>query len=402
MSKKKVEMPKKKINTSKKKIETSNKTIEPIDPKKDTHSPQIVHEAEITRQHARFKIPAKIEIEGKIYKLKDWSLTGCAVIDLPDNYVKKNLTAKLIFKFDQFETVVDNLKIECLYKKDNYVGCRFTDLTPQQLAILNQIITAYINGDIVTQDDIITAVTKIQMYPKKNKIDEVERKKANAVLFLIFTTLFIIVSFLSYIVYKKTFIIENINGYIDSNITILRAPYPSFITFQKKYKIDENISQSETVAIANLVGGGISRVISPVNGKVFKIFIHNQEYRNVGEPIMAIIDRNASQFINATFDAKDTKKFKIGYIVKIIFNNQELYGKIVKIEYPEDIATQKSKPVENVYANARNFIKVIIQPFQKIDKKWIGSSVYIKVDTFINKIGYINENNTHNFFTAIF
>jgi len=369
---------------------------------KDSLSPQIVHEAEITRQHARFKIPAKIEIDGKIYKLKDWSLTGCAIIDLPEKYIKKHVIGKMIFKFDQFETVIDNLKIECLYKKDNYIGCRFTDLTPQQIAILNQIITAYINGDIITQDDILTAVTKIQMYPKKKKIDEVERKKAKAILILIFLTLTIIILFLSYIIYKKTFIIESVNGYVDSNITTLRAPYPSFIKFQKHFKLDENISQGETIAIANLVGGGISRIISPVNGKIFKIFIHNLEYRDTGEPILSVIDNNASQFIHATLYAKDVKKLKIGYIAKIILNQQTLYGKIVQIKYPEDISIIKSKPEENIYANPRNFIEVIIKPFKKIDKKWIGTSVYIKIDTFINATGYINEKNTHNFLTAIF
>lgn len=376
--------------------------VEPIDPSKDKLSPQIVHEAEITRQHARFKIPARMEINGKIYKLKDWSLTGCAVIDLPKEYVKKHVTGKMIFKFDQFETVIDNLKIECLYKRDNYVGCRFTDLTPQQMAILNQIITAYINGDIITQDDIITAVTKIQLYPKKKKIDEVERKKAKAILALIFVTIVIILTFLSYIIYKKLFIIEGVNGYIDSNITTLRAPYPSFIKFQKNYKIDDNISQGETVAIAHLVGGGISRIVAPIGGKVFEIHVHDLDYRNTAEPILSIIDYNATQFVHASLFAKEIKKIKIGDIAKIIFNREEHYGKIIKISYPEDVSIIKSKPVENVYANPRDFIEILIEPFKKIDKKWIGTSVYVKIDTFINQIGYINESNTHNFFTTIF
>ena len=343
-----------------------------------------------------------MEINGKIYKLKDWSLTGCAVIDLPKEYVKKHVTGKMIFKFDQFETVIDNLKIECLYKRDNYVGCRFTDLTPQQMAILNQIITAYINGDIITQDDIITAVTKIQLYPKKKKIDEVERKKAKAILALIFVTIAIILTFLSYIIYKKLFIIEGVNGYIDSNITTLRAPYPSFIKFQKNYKIDDNISQGETVAIAHLVGGGISRIVAPIGGKVFEIHVHDLDYRNTAEPILSIIDYNATQFIHASLFAKEIKKIKIGDIAKIIFNREEYYGKIIKISYPEDVSIIKSKPVENVYANPRDFIEILIEPFKKIDKKWIGTSVYVKIDTFINQIGYINESNTHNFFTTIF
>ncbi len=376
--------------------------IESIDNTEEKFSPQIVHEAEITRQNARFKIPAKMEIDGKKYKLRDWSLTGCSVIDMSEEYVKKHTTVKMIFKFDQFETLIDNLKMECLYKKENYIGCRFTDLTPQQISILNQIITAYINGDIITQDDIITAVTKIQMYPKKKKIDEVEKKKAKLILFLIFTTLAVIIIFLSYIVYKKVFIVESVNGYVDSNITTLRSPYPSFIKFQKNYQTDQNISNSETIAVAYLVGGGVSRIVSPVDGKIFKIYSKNSEFVNTGEPILSIIDLNATQYIHAVFYSKEIKKIEIGYIVKIIFGSNIYYGKIIKVLYPENISIIKSKPIENIYANPRNFIDVIIMPLQKIDKKFIGSSVYVKLDTFINKLGFINEKNTNNFFTYIF
>ena len=376
--------------------------IGPIDNTEEIFSPQIVHEAEITRQNARFRIPVKMEIDGKIYKLRDWSLTGCSVIDMPEEYIKKHTTGKMIFIFDQFETMIDNLQIECLYKKENDIGCRFTDLTPQQISILNQIITAYINGDIITQDDIITAVTKIQMYPKKKKIDEVEKKKAKLILFLIFTTLAVIMIFLSYIIYKKVFIVESINGYVDSNITTLRSPYPSFIKFQKNYQTDQNISDGETVAVAYLVGGGVSRIVSPVSGKIFKIYSKNNEFINTGEPILSIIDLNATRYIHATFYSKETKKIKIGYIVKIIFNSNIYYGKVTKVLYPEDISIIKSKPNENIYANPRNFIDVIIMPLQKIDKKFIGSSVYIKLDTFINKLGLINDKNTNNFFTSVF
>ncbi len=376
--------------------------IEPIDNTEEISSPQIVHEAEITRQNARFRIPVKMEIDGKIYKLRDWSLTGCSVIDMPEEYVKKYTTGKMIFKFDQFETMIDNLKIECLYKKENDMGCRFTDLTPQQISILNQIITAYINGDIITQDDIITAVTKIQMYPKKKKIDEVEKKKAKLILFLIFTTLAVIMIFLSYIIYKKVFIVESVNGYVDSNITTLRSPYPSFIKFQKNYQTDQNISDGETVAIVYLVGGGVSRIISPVSGKIFKVYSKNSEFINTGEPILSIIDLNATQYIHAAFYSKETKKIKTGYIVKIILNSNIYYGKITKVLYPKDISIVKSKPNGNIYANPRNFIDVIIMPLQKINKKFIGSSVYIKLDTFINKLGFINDKNTNNFFTFVF
>lgn len=145
------------------------KEIKPKTAEKTDKSPQIVHEAEITRQHARYKIPAKMEIDGKIYKLEDWSVSGCAIENLPDELLhRKFAVGKMIFRFDDFETVVDNIKLEFINRRPNgVVGCRFTELNPQQLAILNQIIASYLAGDIITEDDIIHAVTRTITYTKK-------------------------------------------------------------------------------------------------------------------------------------------------------------------------------------------------------------------------------------------
>ena len=41
--------------------------------------PQIVHEAEIHRQHVRLRIPIAVEIDGTRYGVDDWSMGGFGV-----------------------------------------------------------------------------------------------------------------------------------------------------------------------------------------------------------------------------------------------------------------------------------------------------------------------------------
>ena len=41
--------------------------------------PQIVHEAEIHRQHVRLRIPIAVEIDGTRYRVDDWSMGGFGV-----------------------------------------------------------------------------------------------------------------------------------------------------------------------------------------------------------------------------------------------------------------------------------------------------------------------------------
>jgi len=200
---------------------------------------QIVHEAEITRQHARYKIPAQIEIDGKIYKVYDWSVSGVGIIGLPDEiYQKKFATGKMIFRFDDFITVVDNLKLEFVSKRpDGVVGARFTDLSPQQIAIFNQIISAYLSGDIVTEDDIIHAVTRANFIEKKDSKPKVNEKKSLLVLLLLWLFVIFLILFLLYVMYQRIYIVRSVNAFFDANMTIIRAPSPSYIEFAKPNRL---------------------------------------------------------------------------------------------------------------------------------------------------------------------
>jgi len=220
---------------------------------------QIVHEAEITRQHARYKIPATIEIEGKKYKVYDWSVSGVGIIGLPDEvYNKKHVIAKMIFKFDDFETVIDNLHLEFVSKRpDGVVGARFTELTPQQIAILNQIISAYLAGDIVTEDDIIHAVTRANFMEKKDNKPKVDKKKSILILLLLWFFVIVLLLFLLFVMYQRIYIVKSENAFFDANMTIIRAPSPSYIEFAKEFKENEPIKMGEDLMYAHLMYGGV-------------------------------------------------------------------------------------------------------------------------------------------------
>jgi len=136
-----------------------------MDEKKKEDKPEsqrIKHKAEPTRHYPRYKIPAYIEIDGKRYKLNDWSIGGCAIADLPDEYFEKKWSVgNLIVPFDTFETVIKDIKLEFLHRRpDGSVGCRFTELRPEQLSLMQDIIEAYLEGNIVTLDEFINVIKR--------------------------------------------------------------------------------------------------------------------------------------------------------------------------------------------------------------------------------------------------
>jgi len=361
---------------------------------------QIVHEAEITRQHARYKIPAQIEIEGKKYKVYDWSVSGVGIIGLPEElYLKKHAVGKMIFRFDDFETVIDNLNLEFVSKRpDGVVGARFTELTPQQISILNQIISAYLAGDIITEDDIIHAVTRANFIEKKEVKTKINKKKSILVLLLLWAFIIFLILFLLYVMYLRTYVVKSENAFFDTNMTIIRAPSPSYIEFAKQFKENEEINVSEVLMYAHIMYGGIKVVKSPLKGKIHKIMIHDGDFRNVGEPVFAVLENRYKIYIVANILHKDLVKVKLGDIARVeLPNGDEFYARIYRIEYPYNVLEEHSRPLENIYNQARNYDKVFLTPINyEPGDDLIGTSAVVTIDTFLNKHGFysIEENET--------
>ncbi|NPA73430.1 MAG: HlyD family efflux transporter periplasmic adaptor subunit [Epsilonproteobacteria bacterium] len=357
---------------------------------KDSHKEgQIVHEAELTRQHARYKIPATIEIEGQKYRVYDWSVSGAGIEGLSEElFKKKSLTAKMIFRFDDFETVIDNLKLEFVSKRsDNIVGVRFTDLTPQQISILNQIISSYLSGDIITEDDIIHAVTRANFMHKKEKKTKIDKKKSILVLLILWSFIIFLLLFLLFVMYQRTYIVKSENAFFDTNMTIIRAPSPSYIEFAKDFKPNEEINTTQALMYAHLMYGGIKAVKSPLDGILYKIMIHNGDFRNVGEPVFVILEKNYEIYLTANILHKDLFKIKEGDIAVVqLLNGEKFYAKVVKAEFPYKPIEEHTRPLENIYNQARNYDKILLKPIDfQPPKEFIGTSAVITIDTLLNK-----------------
>ena len=351
---------------------------------------QMVHEAEVTRQHARYKVPAKIEIDGKVYVVGDWSLGGLSVKNVPKEFCTKiHKKAKMLFKFDTFETVVDNLNIEFLCSGKNpegdffpLLGARFHDLEDNQISILNNIISSYINGDIITQEDILYAATKNITYQKKEK-KIVDRAKTDIILILIYLVVFLIFTFLAYTAFYRTYVVESVNGYLDANITVVRAPYLSYIHFTKPYEVNQTIDQNETIAIARFVDGSMQPILSPVDGSVFKINVLENEFRNTGEPIITILNKDARIYVQARLLHLQFKKVKIGQVAEIRTINDKIFkAKVVNILPAQQIDQDKVKVIQNIYNRARDYDTVILEPLKPVDKKLLNTTVSMTIDTF--------------------
>lgn len=120
---------------------------------------EVVHDAEVHRQHVRLRIPIGIEIDGTRLTVDDWSLGGFGVLgDLPRHRPGDRFPVRLQLPFESFDLSL-SVEAELVYRLDDgsRFGCRFTGLGPSQLSLFRYLVDAYLSGELVSAGDVLAA-----------------------------------------------------------------------------------------------------------------------------------------------------------------------------------------------------------------------------------------------------
>ena len=122
--------------------------------------PQIVHEAEIHRQHVRLRIPIVVEIDGTRYGVDDWSMGGFGVSGpITSRQPGERFPVRLIFPFEDFELTLrlDGQMVYVLPEIPRFGG-RFLALSQGQLALFRYLVDAYLSGELISGGDVLSVV----------------------------------------------------------------------------------------------------------------------------------------------------------------------------------------------------------------------------------------------------
>ncbi|MCB1968999.1 MAG: alginate biosynthesis protein Alg44 [Geminicoccaceae bacterium] len=119
--------------------------------------PQVVHEAEVHRQHVRLKIPIVVEIDGSRFAVDDWSMGGFGILsEMSSRQPGENFPTRLIFPFEDFEV---SLRLDCqmVYILDDSTrfGCKFLSMSRGQISLFRYLVDAYLSGEMVSGGDIL-------------------------------------------------------------------------------------------------------------------------------------------------------------------------------------------------------------------------------------------------------
>ena len=124
--------------------------------------PQLVHEAEIHRQHVRLHIPIVVEIDGTRNGVDDWSVGGFGVAGpISSRQPGERFPVRLIFPFEDFELTLrlDAQMVYILPELPRFGG-KFLALSQGQLSLFRYIVDAYLSGELVSGGDILSVVAR--------------------------------------------------------------------------------------------------------------------------------------------------------------------------------------------------------------------------------------------------
>ncbi len=353
---------------------------------------QVLHEAEHTRQHARYQIPVKLRIEGKTYSLENWSVSGLAINNIKEPK-QKYFKAVLIFDFGSFHTLLDvELEKKNFSSDQQALGCVFSNLSKDKLSVLHYIINSYLAGELTTTGSLIEVLKK-DRYTKKDmskvlnpdmtRMQKIAlRIKQIFVYISLSAIVFSLLSFIAFSIYNKLYIVKSLSANINAPIVVIRSPQPSYYTAMRHSQNGE-VNKGDLLASMKLIGGGANSIESPAQGVIIIEHVLDKSFVDIGEPLLTILPEGASSYIEAKVQVKDAVKLSIGQKANVQLPSGEVIEAHIKeVKTADSITAIHASPLHKAYTSSFDYILVILEPSIALDASHLGHVVSVKINTF--------------------
>ena len=122
-------------------------------------------EPNYARKAQRVDLPLLVQINGKSYKAKDWSLSGVGILDLEITFEKdRKIDCMLVLPLqDAHFSLPASIVIKNV--RGNITGCEFADLAPRNKRVLRRFIELAIEGQLDNVEDLIAVYSEPVISP---------------------------------------------------------------------------------------------------------------------------------------------------------------------------------------------------------------------------------------------
>lgn len=381
-----------------------------------TDTPNVVHETEVERQHPRVAIPATVHVKAGAreytYPLLDISAGGFAFDADGHAYrVGKIHRAVLKFSIDPMGmTVPVNFRV-CNVDNDSHrIGCAFEDLDSRQIALLRQLIHAYLAGELVSVGDMLTTLSRDNYVRPRGAMGAIKprgtRSRAvtlTGILFLVGLATF---TYAAAKFYDVLFVTHAIAAKVAAPTFAITMPrdgtYFSLIPPDGKVKKGQALGTFQAAMLdvvqkdpgslhltpqqlSSLMGETLKGTLSsPCNCTVERKFAMDSQFVNRNQPLMTLLPDKVKPYVLARFHFDNVKDLGIGRTVSfhVIGENHTRYGRISKVRMLPTSSDDKSGPSDLRGLDSSSTVTDVvaqIQPDKPLARSLVGRPVDVEL-----------------------
>jgi mannuronan synthase len=263
-----------------------------------TATPRIVHEAEVQRQHPRFRIPGQCIINGAAFEVFDWSLGGLSILGFEQPLaVGDLLDLQIVYSLEGVGLVFEAIgEVRYQRAQENRVGFRFTNVTESQIGILRRIFESYVVGEILPYDSVVSGIDL-----GSAQAANIMRTGFTPTRFIGLTALALLGAGLTWTVsgnaYSRNFVYRAAAAVIEAESLPVGAPASGQVDFLVASRM---VKDGEVVASIRDKSGQDVTVDSPCACKVGGMRSVAGGYVSRGETLMRLIPPNAKMSLRVT------------------------------------------------------------------------------------------------------
>jgi mannuronan synthase len=342
----------------------------------------ITHEAEVQRQHPRYRLPMKCLHAGTQVQVIDLSIGGIGVRSGAFNAIPGHIVAMtLIFPFNGYDlTLPVQAEVRYVNEEHGRVGLRFANVSPRQHNLLRFVLDAYLSGEVVEAGDVLDVVSR----RNEGKTREVPQRpeprglKENALYYgrnftgygAIATVTLLLAGFVASGIFQKLYIIPAQSAVITADLVTVPAPSSGQLTFVASG--DEVQAGEPLLTIQGPQGSNSIVIDSPCDCVVQARYNRASNFVREGAPVLVLREKTSALYITASIPQNEVLRFYRG--AKAIIEYAD--GTTVRDTQIERLPTLS----DDNAGNGRFLVK--LAPGRALDNSAIGQPVSVVFDTF--------------------
>lgn len=342
---------------------------------------KITHEAEVQRQHPRYRIPVRCIHQGVQVAVVDVSVGGIALrsgsLDVTPGRV---LELTLVFPFSGYELSLPiNAEVRYVAEDQSRIGLRFVDVSPRQHSLLRFILDAYLAGEVVDAGDILDVSArrnegKTREVPPKPQPEGALARFAqhgrNAAGYVgIGAATMLLLGFIGMGIFERMYIIPAQSAVITADLVTVPAPSNGQVTF---IAAKDEVKAGEPLLTIQSPQGNSVVIDSPCDCVIQTRYSRSANFVREGMPILALREKTSTPYVSASVPHDQILRFYRGADAVIEYADGTRVREVEIERLPS--------PVGDAAANGPFLVK--LAPGRELDVSAIGQPVSVVFDTF--------------------